>query len=374
MSGPLAGVRVVELAAQGPGPFTCMLLADLGAEIVRVERVGARRYPPDAHGRGRRTLAVDVKQARGRDVVLDLIAGADVLIEGFRPGAAERLGLGPEECLARNPRLVYGRMTGWGQDGPLAASAGHDINYLAVSGGLAAVGEQGRAPVPPLNLVSDYGGGGMLLALGVVAALLERAASGEGQVVDAAMADGLALMLAPFQAMAARGVWGERGSNLLDGGAPFYRTYETADGGWISVGAIEPQFYAEFLRVLGIDDADLGAQLDKAYWPAATKRIAAVVATRTRDEWTSRFEGVDACVQPVLELAEATKHPHAVARGMFDDVDGVPQPRPAPRLSRTPLSMPTTERQDETSTDQVLGELGLSAADIAELRDTGVVA
>ncbi|MET7896544.1 CaiB/BaiF CoA transferase family protein [Streptomyces mirabilis] len=371
---PLDGVRVVELAAQGPAPFACMLLADLGAEVVRVERVGARSHPPDAHARGRRTIAVDVKQARGRDLVLDLVKGADVLVEGFRPGAVERLGLGPETCVALNPRLVYGRMTGWGQDGPLARSAGHDINYLALSGGLNAIGEQGRSPVPPLNLVSDYGGGGMLLALGVVAALLKRASSGHGQVVDAAMADGLALMLAPFHAMAVRGVWSERGSNLLDGGAPFYRTYETADGQWISVGAIEPQFYAEFLRVLGIDAADLGPQSDKTSWPAAAKRIAAVVATRTRDEWARLFDGVDACVQPVLELMEAVTHPHAVAREVFTHAGGVPHPRAAPRFSRTPLTTPEPARDGQSSTDEVLAGLGLSADDIRELRAAGVVA
>jgi len=372
-NGPLSGVRVVELAAQGPGPFACMLLADLGAEVVSVERVGAARHP-DAHWRGRRSIAIDLKESRGRDLVLDLVARADVLIEGFRPGVTERLGLGPEECLARNQRLVYGRMTGWGQDGPLDTSAGHDINYLALSGGLHAIGEQGRGPVPPLNLLADYGGGGMFLALGVVSALLERKSSGQGQVVDAAMLDGLGLLLAPFHALAAQGGWGERGTNLLDGGAPFYRTYETADGKWLSVGAIEPRFYREFLRVLGLDEADLGPQADKSSWPATAERIAAVVATRTRDEWTRLFEGVDACVQPVLELTEAAKHPHAVARKTFADVDGVPQPQPAPRFSRTPLRMPAPAGALGADTDALLDDLGMSAEAIGKLRDAGVVA
>ncbi|GAB2843619.1 CaiB/BaiF CoA-transferase family protein [Actinocorallia aurea] len=373
-TGPLSGIRVVELAGQGPGPFTCMLLADLGAEVVGVERVGVRRHPSDAHARGRRCVSVDVKDPRGRDVVLELVARSDVLVEGFRPGAVERLGLGPEECLARNPRLVYGRMTGWGQDGPLASAAGHDLNYLALSGGLHALGERGRGPVPPLNLAADYGGGGMLLAFGIAAALLERTESGLGQVIDAAMNDGLGLLLAPFHAMAARGYWRERGTNLLDGGAHFYRAYETSDGAWIAVGAIEPQFYREFLGVVGLSEEDLGPQMDRTRWSAATERVAAVIATRTRDEWTRLFEGVDACVQPVLDLAEAVTHPHAVARGQFAQVDGVPHPSPAPRFSRTPLKMPPPAEQPGASTDAVLEEAGFSADEIAKLRTAGVIA
>ncbi|MFI0446561.1 CaiB/BaiF CoA transferase family protein [Actinomadura sp. 6N118] len=374
MTGPLTGTRVVELAAQGPGPFACMLLADLGAEVVSIERVGARRYPADAHSRGRRSVAVNIKDTRGRDVVLDLIERSDVMVEGYRPGVAERLGLGPEECLVRNPRLVYGRMTGWGQDGPLATSAGHDLNYLALSGALHAIGESGHGPVPPLNLVADYGGGGMLLALGITAALLERAASGRGQVIDAAMVDGVALLLAPFLAMAARGSWSARGTNLLDGGAHFYRTYETSDGKWVSVGAIEPRFYREFLRVLGLAEADLGPQMDRNSWPSATERVAAVFATRTREEWTRSFEGVEACVQPVLELTEATAHPHAAARGMFVEIDGAPHPRPAPRFSRTTLEMPHSAEEPGTSTCEVLTGLGLSEKEIVDLRAAGVVA
>ncbi|MGW0838835.1 CaiB/BaiF CoA transferase family protein [Streptomyces sp. NPDC002787] len=373
-SGPLAGVRVVELAAQGPVPFACMLLGDLGAEVVSVERPDAPRYPADAHARGRHSIAVNLKEPDGRALVLALTERADVLIEGFRPGVAERLGLAPEICLARNPRLVYGRMTGWGQDGPLHSSAGHDINYLALSGALAAIGEQAGPPVPPLNLVADYGAGGMLLALGVAAALLERKTSGEGQVVDAAMIDGLALMLAPFHAMAARGLWRERGTNLLDGGAPFYRTYRTSDGGWIAVGAIEPQFYAEFLRVLGLDLSELGTQQDKAAWPAAAQRIAEIVATRTREEWTRLFDGVDACVQPVLELTEAVHHPHLVARGMSTDATDTPQPPPAPRFSRTPLPTPGPAQKRGAATDELLQELGLTDEEITKLRVTGVVA
>jgi len=374
VTGPLAGVRVVEFIGQGPGPFACMLLADLGAELIGVERVGAHRHPSDAHVRGRRAISIDLKDARGREVVLDLLATADACVEGFRPGVMERLGLGPTESLARNPRLVYGRVTGWGQQGPLAQAAGHDINYLAISGGLAAIGEPGGAPVPPLNLAADYGGGGLLLALGIVAALHERATSGRGQVVDAAMVDGLGLMLAPFHALAARGAWGERGTNLLDGGAPFYRTYATSDGRHLAVGAIEPQFYAEFLRVLGLDQSELGPQMDRACWPAAAESITRVIATRSREEWTALFDGVDACVSPVLDFAEATQHPHAIARGQFADVGGVPHPVPGPRFDRSLLTPPADREPPGHSTSALLASLGLKAEQMGKLRDAGVVA
>ncbi|WP_166139759.1 CaiB/BaiF CoA transferase family protein [Nocardioides ochotonae] len=371
MSGPLAGVRVVELVAQGPAPFACMLLADLGAEVIGIERPGTQRHAPDAHSRGRRSVALDLKQDAGREVLLDLLADADVLVEGFRPGVTERLGVGPQECHARNPALVYARMTGWGQDGPLAQRAGHDINYLALTGALAAIGEPGRAPVPPLNLAADYGGGGMLLALGILAALHERTASGLGQVVDTAMVDGVGLMLAPFHAMAARGQWRERGTNLLDGGAPFYRVYRTSDDRWLSVGAIEPAFYRAFLDVLGLDPVSLGEQLDREAWPAATARIADVVATRTRAEWEQAFAGVDACVQAVLELAEVPEHAHVRARGGFTDVHGTPHPAPAPRLSRTPAQRPDPAEPLGASTVAVLAALGRTPEQVHALCASG---
>jgi alpha-methylacyl-CoA racemase len=374
VTGPLAGIRVLELVAQGPAPFACMLMADLGAEVIGVERPGTHRYEPDAHSRGRRSVALDLKQPEGREVVLDLVREVDVFIEGFRPGVTERLGVGPDVCVEANPRLVYGRMTGWGQDGPLVQEAGHDLNYLALTGALAAIGEPGRPPIPPLNLVADYGGGGMLLALGVLAALHERTSSGRGQVVDAAMVDGVGLMLAPFHAMAARGRWNERGTNLLDGGAPYYRVYETADGRWLSVGAIEPAFYRAFLDVLGLDPAELGAQSDRSAWPAATERIAAVIATRSRDVWAEAFVGTDACVQAVLELGEVAGHPHPSARGSFVEIDGVAHPAPAPRLSRTPARLPPMVEPLGASTAAVLAELGRSPAQIDALREAGVVA
>lgn len=372
--GPLSGVRVLELVAQGPAPFACMLLADLGAEVIGVERPGAQRYAPDAHSRGRRSVALDLKRPEGRDVLLDLVRDVDVLVEGFRPGVSERLGVGPDVCHGVNPALIYGRMTGWGQDGPLAQAAGHDINYLALAGGLGAIGEPGRPPVPPLNLAADYGGGGMLLAVGILAALHERGYSGRGQVIDAAMVDGVGLMLAPFHAMAARGRWHERGTNLLDGGAPFYRVYRTADDRWLAVGAIEPGFYRAFLDVLGLDQDLLGEQMDRDTWPSTTDRIAAAVATRTREEWEREFAGTDACVSPVLDLGEAPTHPHLDGRDSFVDVDGVPYPAPAPRLSRTPAQLPPLAERLGASTEAVLSELGRTPAQIAALRTAGVVA
>jgi alpha-methylacyl-CoA racemase len=371
MTGPLHGTRILELAGQGPAPFACMLLADLGAEVVTVRRLGAPQLPEDSHARGRRSIALDLKDKRAADLVMDLVATSDAFVEGFRPGVAERLGVGPEPCLRRNPRLVYGRMTGWGQDGPLSQAAGHDVNYLALSGALHSIGEAGGAPVVPLNLVGDYGAGGMLLALGVVAALLETRASGQGQVVDAAIVDGLAAMLAPFHASAARGTWRERGTNLLDGGAHFYGIYRTADERWVAVGAIEPPFYQCLLELIGVEPSDLGEQMDRASWDAARARLAAALASRTRDEWVAHFEGHDACFQPVLDLAEAREHPHAVAREMFVEKDGVPHQTPAPRFSRTALDLPASVPPGDA--DAVLAELGLAADEIAELRSTGVL-
>jgi alpha-methylacyl-CoA racemase len=373
--GPLAGVRVVELAGIGPGPFCAMLLADLGAEVLRVDRPAAARTGwPTVLARGRRSVAVDLKHPDGAGVVLDLVAAADALVEGFRPGVAERLGIGPDACLARNPRLVYGRVTGWGQEGPWRQAAGHDIDYIALAGALHPVGPAGGPPVPPLNLVGDFGGGGMLLAFGVVAALLERGRSGAGQVVDAAMVDGAALLTTQFHELLAAGLWHERrGSNLLDGGAPFYGVYETADGRHLAVGALEPQFYAELLRRLGLDAGDLPDQLDRDGWPLLRERLAALFRTRTLDEWSELLAGTDACVAPVLGLGEAPAHPHNRARGTFVDVGGVVQPAPAPRFGRTPCDPPTPAAHPGEHTDQALTDWGVPAERVARLRATGAI-
>ena len=373
--GPLAGVRVVELAGIGPGPFCAMLLADLGAEVLRVDRPATSRPGwPTVLARGRRSVAVDLKHPDGAGVVLDLVAAADALVEGFRPGVAERLGIGPDACLARNPRLVYGRVTGWGQEGPWRLAAGHDIDYVAVAGALHPIGQAGGPPVPPLNLVGDFGGGGMLLALGVVAALLEVGRSGAGQVVDAAMVDGAALLTTQFHELLAAGLWSEeRGANLLDGGAPFYGVYETADGRHLAVGALEPQFYAELLRRLGLDDGDLPAQLDRDGWPLLRERLAALFRTRTREEWCELLAGTDACVAPVLALGEAPAHPHNRARGTFVDVGGIVQPAPAPRFSRTPCDPPAPPASPGEHTDQALADWGVPPGEIARLRAAGAI-
>jgi alpha-methylacyl-CoA racemase len=373
--GPLAGVRVVELAGIGPGPFCAMLLADLGADVLRVDRPAASRPGwPTVLARGRRSVAVDLKHPDGAGVVLDLVAAADALVEGFRPGVAERLGIGPDACLARNPRLVYGRVTGWGQQGPWRLAAGHDIDYVALAGALHPIGQAGGPPVPPLNLLGDFGGGGMLLALGVAAALLEAGRSGTGQVVDAAMVDGAALLTTQFHELLAAGLWREeRGANLLDGGAPFYGVYETADGRHLAVGALEPRFWTELLRRLGLDAGDLPAQLDRDGWPLLRERLAALFRTRTRDEWSELLAGTDACVAPVLGLAEAPAHPHNRARGTFVDVGGVTQPAPAPRFSRTPCDPPTPAARPGEHTDQALADWGLSPDRLARLRATGAV-
>jgi crotonobetainyl-CoA:carnitine CoA-transferase CaiB-like acyl-CoA transferase len=340
-NGPLAGVRVVELAGLAPGPFGCMVLADLGADVVRVDRPSSPS-PDGPVQRGRRVTVLDLKSASGVAGLLRLADCADVLVEGYRPGVAERLGFGPSICLDRNPRLVYARMTGWGQDGPLAARAGHDIDYLAVSGALEPLGRADDRPYAPMNLLGDFGGGGMLLAVGVLAALLERERSGAGQVVDAAMVDGSALLTAFLHGMLGAGAWTEpRGRNLLDGGAPFYDTYRTADGGFMAVGALEPRFYAALLTGLGLDgEADLPDQYDRAGWPELRQRFADRFAQRSRAEWTVVFAEVDACVAPVLAPAEASQHPHNAARGTFVELGGIPQPAPAPRFSRTPAAVP----------------------------------
>jgi alpha-methylacyl-CoA racemase len=376
--GPLSGVRVIEIASLAPAPFGCMILADLGADVLRVDR--AERCGPDAPqpadplSRGRRSIGLNLKDPAAVDVLLRLVADADVLVEGFRPGVAERLGFGPEVCAERNPGLIFARMTGWGQDGPLAPTAGHDIDYIAISGALGMVGRAGESPVPPVNLIGDFGGGGMLLALGVLAALVERAGSGQGQVVDAAMVDGSALLTSFVYGLRAMGGWQDRrGTNLLDGGAPFYDTYATADGEYLAVGALEPQFYAALLQGLGLTDVALPPQHDRKRWPELRQRFAETFASRTRAEWEQVFAGTDACVSPVLSLAEAPAHPHALARNAFVSVGGVTQPAPAPRFGRTAAAQPAAPPRPGADTDAVLTGLGLSAGEIAGLRARGVI-
>lgn len=377
--GPLHGVKVIELQGIGPGPFAAMMLADLGADVIRVDKLSGMGGDPrrDLLNRGRRSIAVDMKHPDGAETVLRLVEGADALLEGFRPGVMERLGLGPEDCLARNPRLVYGRMTGWGQDGPYASMAGHDIDYIAIGGALANFRRAGDRPVPPMNLVGDFGGGGMLLAFGVVCGVLEARSSGQGQVVDAAMVDGTAALLAMPYSFLAMGIHDPAtpGGNLLDTGAHFYEVYDTADGKFIAVGAIEPQFYAALLKGLGLEGEDLPFQMDKSHWPVMKERFAAIFKTKTREEWEAVFEGTDACVAPVLELPEAPEHHHNVARGTFiTDENGFVQPAPAPRFSRTTAVVEGLPPKPGEHTDEILGEVGLSAAEIAKLREAGAVA
>ncbi|MCW2865401.1 MAG: Alpha-methylacyl-CoA racemase [Actinoallomurus sp.] len=375
--GPLHGVRVIEIASLAPAPFGCMVLSDLGADVLRVDRpasVGGEAVM-DPLGRGRHSIGLNLKDPAGVDVLLRLVETADVLVEGFRPGVTERLGFGPDVCLERNPGLIYGRMTGWGQDGPMARMAGHDINYIAIAGALDPVGRAGERPVPPLNLVGDFGGGGMLLAVGILAALYERSQSGRGQVIDAAMIDGAALLTSFIHGMRGQGLWQDaRGTNLLDSGAPFYDTYETADGLYMSVGALEPQFYAALLHGLGLADEDLPGQLDRDRWPETRARFTEVFKGRTREEWTEIFEGTDACVAPVLGLGEAPAHPHITARSGFMDVGGLTQPAPAPRFSRTPAETPAPPVRAGEHTDRALTDLGLSREEIAELRRCGAIA
>jgi alpha-methylacyl-CoA racemase len=368
-------MRVVELAGLAPAPFAGMLLADMGAEVLRVDRVGGGGGAPGLLStleRSKRRVGIDLKQAAGVEALLRLVDRADALIEGFRPGVAERLGFGPDVCLARRPPLVYGRVTGWGQEGPWSQMAGHDIDYIALAGALDPLGRAGGPPTPPINVLGDFAGGGMLLAFGVVCAALEARSSGRGQVVDAAMVDGAALMLAPFYTATAAGIWGRRGTNLLDTGAHFYDVYETADGGWMAVGAIEPRFYGALLHGLGLAPDDLPAQLDSGRWPEAKRRLAEVFRTRTRDEWSAVFEGTDACVAPVLGPLEAPAHPHNVAREAFVDVDGLPQPAPAPRFSRTSPPVPRAPGAAEPPA-AVLGDWGFSEADVAELEALGAL-
>jgi alpha-methylacyl-CoA racemase len=382
MAGPLQGIRILEIAGIGPGPFAAMVLSDLGAEVLRIDRAQAvrggdpDRPPLDILNRGRRSIGVDLKNPDGVQTVLKLVETADALIEGFRPGVAERLGIGPDDCLARNPRLVYGRMTGWGQDGPLAHAAGHDINYIALAGALEPIGRAGQAPVPPLNLVGDFGGGGMLLALGVVAALLESSKSGQGQVVDAAMVDGAATLMSMFHGMKAMGFWTEeRGTNLLDTGAHFYDVFECADGKYVSIGSIEPQFYAELLRLTGLEgDEELKAQMNRGQWPQLKEKLATTFRSKTRDEWCSIMEGSDVCFAPVLSLSEAPQHPHNVARGTFTELAGVVQPAPSPRFSRTPGEISRPPSHPGQHTDEALGDWGFTTDEVAKLREAGAVA
>jgi alpha-methylacyl-CoA racemase len=377
--GPLSGVKVIEIAGIGPGPFAAMMLADMGADVIRVDRAQAVTGSFDAPNkeimlRGRRSIGVDLKTAEGTEAVLRLVEQADALIEGFRPGVAERLGIGPDDCHACNPKLVYGRMTGWGQDGPYADAAGHDINYIALAGALAHFGREGTKPTPPINVVGDFGGGGMLLAFGVVCAVLEARTSGHGQVVDAAMVDGSAVLMAMMWGIRAMGAWDDRqGVNVLDTGAPFYDTYETADGRFVSVGALEPQFYAELLERLGLAGEDLPAQMDRSGWPMLRERFTEVFKSKTRDEWCALLEGTDACFAPVLPMPEAAAHPHVQARHTIVDDFGVPQPAPAPRFSRTEASIQGPPPWPGEHTDEALADWGFGADEIAKLRDAGAI-
>lgn len=380
MAGPLSGYRIIEIAGIGPGPFAAMLLADMGAEVIRVDRAQAVRGPaPDKPAgdlmlRGRRNIALDLKNPDGVEALLRLVEKADAIIEGFRPGVMERLGVGPDACLARNPRIVFGRMTGWGQEGMYAQAAGHDINYIALAGALAHFARRDEAPVPPLNMVGDFGGGGMFLAYGVVCALLEAQRSGKGQVVDAAMVDGSAVLMSMFWAFKQIGMFDEnaRGTNLLDTGAHFYDVFECMDGEWVSIGSIEPQFYALLLEKTGLSgDAELTGQMDRAKWPHLKEKLAAVFRTKTRDEWNAIMEGTDVCYAPVLRMSEAAEHPHNVARKTFIDVAGVTQPAPAPRYSRSSTSTPTPPAHAGQHTRAVLADWGIDAARIETLIASG---
>ena len=373
--GPLTGIRVVEMAGIGPGPFTAMMLSDLGAEVIRVDRLSHKGTGHRANvlNRGRKSIAVDLKNPRGVETTLRLIEQADVVLEGFRPGVMERLGLGPEKCLSVNPRLIFGRMTGWGQTGPLSQAAGHDINYISIAGALGAMGYADRPPAPPLNLVGDFGGGAMYLLTGILAALVERATSGQGQIIDAAMTDGTASLLSPFFGLMAMNMWTtDRFSNRLDGGAFYYGSYECSDGKYISIGSLEPQFYALLLEKAEITDPEFQEQLDAAAWPAKREKLNQLFKTRTRQQWCDIMEGTDVCFAPVLDLKEAPAHPHNIDRKTFVELDGVVQPAPAPRFSRTqgeiqgPAAMAGEHTREVLSawnfTDQEIGELQASGA------------
>ena len=377
--GPLSGKRIVEIAGIGPGPFCAMLLADLGAEVVRVDRASAvPDIMPDSPSldllnRGRRSVGVNLKTPEGIETVLKLVQESDALIEGFRPGVAERLGIGPEECLARNPKLIYGRMTGWGQEGTYSSMAGHDINYIALSGVLGMIGREGGKPIPPVNLVGDFGGGGMLLALGICAALVETAKSEKGQIIDAAMTDGSALLSTMMHSFKAMGMWGDRGTNLLDTGAPFYDVFECADGEFISLGSIEPQFYSELLRITEIDQSENPKQMDRAKWAEMKSKIGDAIKGKTRSEWEELMEGTDVCFAPVLSMDEAYEHPHNKQRNTFIEIAGVMQPAPAPRFSRTPAAVSSPPPHAGQHTEEVLAGLGLTKDEILMLREQNII-
>jgi alpha-methylacyl-CoA racemase len=374
--GPLKGIKVIEMAGIGPGPFCAMMLSDMGAEVIRVDRLAHKGSGHKANvlNRGRRSIAVDLKNPEGVATVQRLIDGADVVIEGFRPGVMERLGLGPDACLKRNPRLVFGRMTGWGQDGPLALAAGHDINYISIGGALGAMGYADRPPAPPLNLVGDFGGGAMYLLAGVLAALVERGTSGKGQVIDAAMTDGTASLLSPFYGMMAMGMWTrERMDNRLDGGAHYYGSYACADGKFISIGSIEPQFYALLLELCEIDDPEFANQNDKQHWASLRGKLEALFITQPRDHWCTLLEGTDVCFAPVLDLQEAPTHPHNVARQSFVEIDGVTQPAPAPRFSRTPSSVQAPAAIAGEHSEAILNDWGFNSSEISALKRGGAI-
>lgn len=380
--GPLSGYRIIEIAGIGPGPFAAMMLADMGAEVIRVERAGAVRGPaPDkAHYdvllRGRRNIAIDLKSDDGVETLLALVEKADALIEGFRPGVMERLGVGPEVCIKRNPKLVFGRMTGWGQEGPYANSAGHDINYIALAGALAHFARAGEAPVPPLNMVGDFGGGGMFLAYGVVCALLESQRSGKGQVIDAAMVDGASVLMSMFWAFKSAGIFNEQapGTNLLDTGAHFYDVYECADNKYVSIGSIEPQFYALLLEKVGLaSDPAFAKQMDSSNWPALKQRLAEVMRSKTSAQWCAIMEGTDICFAPVLTMSEAAKHPHNISRKTFIDIDGVKQPAPAPRFSRTATATPTPPAHPGQHSREILADWGFATEKVNALLASGAV-
>ncbi len=375
--GPLKGFKIIELVGIGPGPFCGMMLADMGAEVISIEKAdsaAALVRSKDVAMRGRRSVSLNLKHPDGVEALLKLCESADAIFEGFRPGVAERLGIGPEQCMARNPKLVYGRITGWGQEGPLAQAAGHDINYIALSGALHAIGPKNGKPVPPLNLVGDFGGGGMLIAFGIVCALLEAQKSGKGQVVDSAMVDGAAALMSMFFTMRSYGGFQEqRGSNILDGGAHFYDTYETSDGKYISIGAIEPQFYNLLLEKIGVDRDHFSAQMDATKWPQYKESLTSVFKCKTRDEWCEILEGTDVCFAPVLSIWEAPNHPHNQARDTFVDIDGMVQPAPAPRFSRTVAEISSGPRPAGEDTSAVLAEWGFDQTAINKLQESGAL-
>lgn len=375
--GPLEGIKIIEIAGIGPGPFCGMMLADMGAEVIRIDRAGGGlggAIPNDIMNRNRRSVAVNLKSPEGAETVLKLCENADAIFEGFRPGVAERLGIGPDACLKRNPKIVYGRMTGWGQDGPMAQAAGHDINYISLSGALHAIGRKGESPVPPLNLVGDFGGGGMYLAFGMVCALLEAKNSGKGQVVDAAMVDGSASLMSMFFTFKNMGMFNEeRGTNMLDGAAHFYDTYETKDGKWISIGSIEPQFYKLLIEKANLDAAKFAPQMVVDKWPELKAELTEVFLSKTRDEWCEIMEGSDVCFAPILSISEAVEHPHNKARQTFVEVDGITQPAPAPRFSRSKPEIRNNARLAGQDTMGVLSDWGFSESEIESLKSQGAV-